>query len=377
MNKTASMMICIAWMVAVTISSTCQAQVESASLNVILEPIRGEFQLPALAAVVVKDSRIVARGAVGLRKADSDATVTPDDKFHIGSCTKSMTATLTAMLVEDGKLTWQTKLADALPEVASSMHPDYRAVTLEQLLAHRAGVPHKPEPTAWAEAWRMRGTPTQQRLEFIRAVLAKPPEAPPGTKYIYSNQGYTAVGAMIEKATGRAWEDLMREKLFTPLGMTSAGFGAPATVGKTDQPWGHVWSEERAKPIPPGPQADNPPAIGPGGTVHCTLDDLAKYAAFHLRAGRCQPALLSAASFEKLHTAVAGQDYAFGWIVCKRGWAGGEALTHNGSNTMFYTVMWLAPRKQFAILIATNIGGKGVPEGCDRVAAALVRKYAN
>jgi len=159
--------------------------------------------------------------------------------------------------------------------------------------------------------------------------------------------------------------------------MTSVGFGAPATVGKTDQPWGHVWSLGQAKPVPPGPNADNPPAIGPGGTVHCTLDDLAKYAAFHLRAGRGQPALLKPASFERLHTPVAGQDYAFGWLVCKRRWADGVALTHAGSNTMFYTVMWLAPRKQFAILIATNIGGKGVAEGCDRAAGALVRKYAN
>ncbi len=85
----------------------------------------------------------MARGAVGLRRAGSDVAATTGDKFHIGSCTKSRTATLAAMLVEEGKLTWQTKLADVLPELAGSMHPDYRAVTLEQLLAHRAGVPHK------------------------------------------------------------------------------------------------------------------------------------------------------------------------------------------------------------------------------------------
>ncbi|MCX7826058.1 MAG: beta-lactamase family protein [Verrucomicrobiae bacterium] len=354
-----------------------QAQQTIADLDAVLEPIRAEFKLPALAAVVIKGGNIAARGAVGLRKAGSNASVTVNDKFHIGSCTKSMTATLAAMLVEEGKLTWQTKCADVLPEVAGSMHPDYRAVTLEQLLVHRGGVPRKPDPVAWARAWRMRGTPTQQRLEFVRAVLAKPPEAPPGTKSIYSNQGYSVVGAMLEKATGQAWEELMREKLFAPIGMASAGFGAPATVGKTDQPWGHVWSQGRAKPVPPGPEADNPPAIGPAGTVHCTLDDLARYAAFHLRAGRGEPALLKPASFEKLHTPPAGQDYAFGWIVCQRGWAKGKALTHNGSNTMFYTVLWLAPRKQFAVLVGTNLGGQGATEGCDRAAAALVGRFAN
>ncbi|MBM3892047.1 MAG: serine hydrolase, partial [Verrucomicrobia bacterium] len=151
---------------------TAAQPVPTADLKAVLEPIRDEFKLPALVAVVVKDSQIIARGAVGLRKAESDAAVTVADKFHIGSCTKSMTATVAAMLVEECRLTWQTKFADVLPEVAKAMHPDYRDITLELLLAHRAGVPNKPDPTAWADAWKKRGTPTQQRLEFIRAVLA-------------------------------------------------------------------------------------------------------------------------------------------------------------------------------------------------------------
>src|SRR5690606_34287675 len=108
----------------------------------------------------------------------------------------------------------------------------YEKVTLEQLLTHRAGVPEKPPAAAWRKAWNQEGTPTEQRYKFISAVLAQPPDASPGTKTIYSNQGYAIAGAMMEKVTGESWEKLMSENLFKPLQMNSAGFGAPGTSGK-------------------------------------------------------------------------------------------------------------------------------------------------
>src|SRR5690606_14906599 len=98
-------------------------------------------------------------------------------------------------------------------------------------------------------------------------LLARKPEATPGTEKIYSNQGYAIAGVMLEKASGQTWEGLMQTMLFDPLGMTSAGFGAPATPGKVDQPWGHEPGLFGQKPVPPGPRADNPLAIAPAGAV--------------------------------------------------------------------------------------------------------------
>jgi CubicO group peptidase (beta-lactamase class C family) len=335
-----------------------------------LETIRKKCDFPALAVVVVKDGVICDRAAVGVRKHGEPVAITTNDVFHIGSCTKSMTATVAAIFIEEGKLRWDTTISEVFPEQKDSMNQQYQNVTLEQLLQHRGGVPGAPPPDAWKRAWEQKGTSTEQRYEFIQAVLRNPPEAPPGTKCIYSNQGYAVVGAILEKINGMPWETLMRQRLFKPLKMNSAGFGVPGTNDKVDQPWGHTRKLLVTVPI----QADNPPAIGPGGTVHCSLDDLAVYAIAHMK-GEREGGLLKPETFRRLHTSPHGGDYACGWSCCERGWAGGIALTHNGSNTFWYVVMWLAPKKDFAVIVGTNTGVNDAFKGCDDVAAQMIHKW--
>lgn len=341
-----------------------------------LETIRKKYDLPALATVVVNDCGICDRGAVGVRKIGDSTPVTTNDVFHIGSCTKSMTATVAAMLIQESKLRWDTTIAEVFPELKGKMDKRYEAVTVQELLEHRGGVPGEPPGDAWRRAWLEKGTPTERRQEFIEAVLAQPPAAAPGTKIIYSNQGYAIVGAMLEKITGKDYETLMREKLFQPLHMDTAGFGPPGTTGKVDEPWGHTKKLLMTMPV----QLDNPPAISPAGRVHCSLDDLAKFVMFHLECGT--NSLLKPEMIEKLHTPPPGvkvgdpdESYACGWVVLQRGWANGTALMHNGSNTMWYVVMWLAPKKHFAVIAATNIAGPGAERGCDDVASAMIRKW--
>lgn len=353
---------------AATIVAPAQTSTPSASSEK-LETLRKEHELPALAMVVVKDGIICDRAAVGVRKLGEAKLVTTNDVWHIGSCTKSMTATLAAMFIEAGKLRWDTTIAEVFPGLKDRMNKEYSAVTVEQLLTHRGGVPGNPPPAAWKRAWQQKGSSKEQRAEFIAAVLHEPPQVEPGSRKIYSNQGYAIVGAMLEKLSGKPWEDLIAEKLFKPLQMNSAGFGPPGTPGKLDQPWGHARSGGKAKPL----QMDNPPAIAPGGRVHCTLDDLARFVMFHLQPGG--DGLLKAETVRKLHTPPESSDYACGWVVVERGWAGGEALMHNGSNTMWYLVMWLAPEKKFAVIAATNIAGPEAEKGCDEVASAMIEKW--
>jgi CubicO group peptidase (beta-lactamase class C family) len=336
----------------------------------ILEPIRKKHNLPALAVAVVKDGKICDRAAVGVRKYGDPTPVTTDDQFHIGSCTKSMTATLAAMFIEESKLRWDSTIAEAFPDLKGKMDAQYENVTVQQLLTHRGGVPGSAPSAAWTKARSKQGAIREQRLEFITSVLSQPPEAKPGTRFIYSNQGYTIVGVMLEKIADKPWETLITERLFEPLKMKSAGFGVPGAMGKVDQPWGHVRKGSDITPI----QSDNPPAIGPAGTVHCSLEDMARYTMIHLGHG-AGDTLLKPESFRKLHTPPEGADYACGWGVAKRGWAGGNALTHAGSNTMWFLVMWLAPEKNFSVVAATNIAGPDAEKGCDEVAAAMIKKW--
>ncbi|MBI3875287.1 MAG: beta-lactamase family protein [Verrucomicrobia bacterium] len=344
-------------------------------LAALLQPLRDKHHLPALAAAVSLRGRVVAAGAVGVRKHGDPTPVTVGDKFHIGSITKSMTATLAAMFVERGKIKWQSTVAEQFPEFVRRMKPAWKEVTLEQLLAHRGGAPGDVEPKLWAACWKFAGPPIQHRMLLVRGTLTQEPEAPPGTKHIYSNTGYAIAGAMLERIGGKPWETLLTEMLFQPLGMKSAGFGAPATSEKVDQPWGHTFAGKTPDPDPPGPGADNPAAIGPAATVHCSVADLARYGALHAAGENGDTELAKAASFKKLHTPLAGQDYALGWDVVRRGWAGGVALSHTGSNTMFFANLWVAPKRDFAVIAATNIAGEKVFGATDEVVGKLIGEF--
>jgi CubicO group peptidase (beta-lactamase class C family) len=346
----------------------------ASDLDAVLEPIRDRHHLPALAGAIVDRGGVVDVGAVGLRAAGEPERVTASDRFHLGSCTKALTATLLATFVEEGKLDWDTTLADALPELAEAMHPDLRGVTVEQLLAHRAGLsPETAAPGFGLNRMRqLEGPLPPHRLDYARAVLAEPPANPPGTKFEYSNRSYTVAGVIAERLGGEPWEELTRARIFEPLGMTTAGFGWMASPGERDQPWPHRSEGDRSVPVPPGPGADNPLLIGPAGTVHASLEDWGKFVACHLRAGRGEPALLEPETFDRLHARPAEGEYAFGWVFAERPWGGGTVLTHTGSNTMNYCVVWMAPRREFAVLAATNAGGRPASKACDEVSSALI-----
>jgi CubicO group peptidase (beta-lactamase class C family) len=359
-----------------TIALISQADPKSPPATSGLEGIRKDYNLPALAVIVTKDGQICDRAVAGIRKWGDTTPVTTNDLFHIGSCTKSMTATLAAIFIDEGKLRWDTTIVEAFPELKGSMDKSYETVTVEQLLQHRGGLPSAPPAAAWQRTWQEIGTPTNQRREFIKDILSAPPDAPPGTKMIYSNSGYVIVGAMLEKTSRQDFESLMTEKIFKPLHMTTAGFGPPGAKGKIDQPWGHTRTMSITLPM----QTDNPPVLSPAGRVHCSLDDLARYAIFHLQRGT--NVLLKPETLARLHASPDGvkikdpmDDTACGWVRLQRGWASGTALWHNGSNTMWYVVMWLAPEKNFSVIVATNIAGDTAEKACNEAATAMIHKW--
>jgi CubicO group peptidase (beta-lactamase class C family) len=330
-------------------------------------------KVPGMAVAAVLDGRIVAAGASGVRITGDPAKATIFDKFHIGSCTKSMTGSLAAMLVADRKITWKTTVAEVFPEL--DIHPGYRKATLLQMASNSGGVPGEFAENIWNDTVARRTQPeADQRDALVRALLKNPPAYPPGTRNVYSNGGFTIAGAMLERASGKSYAELARIRLFKPLGMTSAGFGPPASPGKVDHPYGHLKRLGRIVPVPPGPDADNPPAITPAGRCHLSILDFAKYASFH--AGTARNAPLGPKALDFLHKPVApSKDYALGWLSLSRPWAHGKALAHNGSNTMFYAVIWVAPARDFAAVAAANIDNPAAQKACDEACAMMISRY--
>ncbi len=342
---------------------------ELKDLRGLLEPIRLKHNLPALGGAIVTSQGLQAIGVVGVRKAGTDVAATVDDEWHLGSDTKAVTAYLIAALVEQGKLKWDTTIGETFPDLAAAASAEFRKITLRELLSHRSGLPAN-------MPWGLipRSLPIrEQRLAAIKAASSAKLGSEPGIKFLYSNLGYVIAGAMAEQAAGATWEELMKKYVFEPLGMTSAGFGGVGTPGQLDQPWGHGATGKPVKDY--GPEADNPPVVGPAGTVHCSLSDWAKFIADFLRGARGEKALLNPAIYEMLGTPLYGGDYALGWLVADRDWGGGKVLTHTGSNTMNLAVAWLAPLRDFAVLVVTNQGPPASVKACDEAASALIKDY--
>jgi CubicO group peptidase (beta-lactamase class C family) len=258
--------------------------------------------------------------------------------------------------------------------------PDYESVTLGMLLANRGGLPG-PVPNSVYAGIDNGAKVTElsdreilkQRAKYAEAALNLKPSHEPGTAYEYSNSGYIVACAMLEAVTGKPWEKLIEERIFKPLGMENSGFGNAARDDQLNptQPWPH---RKGTTPVAPGPGDDNSWVLGPAGTIHSSLPDIARYLAMHatLETG---PVLKKKETFEYLHSAVPdNENYARGWVVAETDWSQGPALTHDGSNTMNYCRIWIAPERKAAVGAFTNTAENGgeicrkaievVVEGC-------------
>jgi D-alanyl-D-alanine carboxypeptidase len=339
-------------------------------VSVSLEEVRAAYALPALAAAIWVDGRIAAQGVAGLRSVGAAVPAEVDDRWHLGSCTKAMTATLAALLVEDGVIEWETRAADVFDDV--DVDEGYANTTLEDLLGNRGGLPASTPSDLWNDLWDLEVEPTAHRQRFSREILQRPAAQPVGT-YAYANGGFVVAGAMMETATGKSWEELTVERIFEPLGMASCGFGPAATPGTIDGPYGHTAT---LQPVLPGPEADNAPALGPAGTVHCSMQDWLKFLAIHVRGSRGEEGtFLPDAAYERMHTP-GDQSYALGWYkATNQPWAGSFALTHSGSNTLNYAVTWVAPDRDAILVSVSNRAGTPAAQGTNQALIRLIEGY--
>lgn len=329
------------------------------------ETHRSKHKLPALGIGVVHRGRIVGLGMAGERSFGSRDWATLEDAFDVASCTKSVTATIAAMLVEQGKLRWNTTFFETFPELRGALHPGYADATLELLLRHRAGINHELNSNSRWAAWQRENagrSPTEQRLRFATAALQEPPASAPGTNTFYSSDGYVIAGSMIERAAGMDWEALVRTRLFEPLGLHSMRHGLTSADGSSTQVSGHEprWFG-RSRIVTPDPGEYGVHPFGaPAGFLHSSVPDLLRYVDFHIQGWNGSGRLLEQASFRHLHARINDEPYARGWeSEVKRG-EGGQiyehSVHHGGYSGRFRANMWFTPETQWGTVIVTNHG---------------------
>ncbi|MDQ0316501.1 serine hydrolase domain-containing protein [Amorphus orientalis] len=372
--------------------ATAPAAVAMDDVASILEPIRESQDVPALAGAVTKNGEIIAAGVVGTRVYGMDIPVELDDRFHLGSDTKAMTATIAGQMVEDGLISWDSTVGDVLGEDIEGMSPEFAAVTLAQLLSHSSGIPTDTEEMMEiyfsTEAFDF--TPQQRRLRAIDAWKRNVPKVPEGSPFQYANFGYMTAGAMLEKVSGRPWEELIVSEIFDPLELETAGLGATATPGRYDAPVGHRLQEDgTVQPMAWGISADMPPLLGPAGLAHMSILDFARWADWNAAGGARGPELITPETLAELHRehvrtphrenpppgTPGDGGYGFGWGVVEFDFADHPVLTHNGSNGMNLAKILVDLEQDLGIVVTTNVAGQRGDLAAAQALEKLYRAY--
>jgi len=333
--------------------------------------------VPGMIAASVGPDGVIEVAAVGVRQRGTEDAITTDDQFSLGSNSKSFTATLAAVLVDDGTIDWSTTISEVWPD--QPVHKGFKEVTLEQLLAHTGGLHSDlPNGAEWSSFFAERFKPERERARMCYILLTKPPQGTVG-KHDYSNLGYVIAAAMLEERGKKPFEQLMKDRVFKPLELNDTEFYSAKKFKRAKGPllWGHTSS--KGKPIKPGEFGSENPTVYAGcGTIRTTINDWTKYIRWHFNES-AKPVLKKEETLRLLHDegadrGVAGQKYGFGWIQFKSHF--GRTLQHSGNNTNQFSLVWMMPDAKRATLVMTNTGEKQAFPACDAATVILMQSPA-
>jgi D-alanyl-D-alanine carboxypeptidase len=332
-----------------------------------LREYRDEYGIPGVVAVVVTSDSILGIAVDGVRKLGELDSIQIDDKFHIGSNTKAMTGFVAGVLVEKGLIGWEARILDIFPEFAESSKNVYKDKTLKDLLSHRARIKPFTSGEEFAQLPEFDGSKTERRKAFTGWLLQQEPvDIDTVRGYVYSNAGYGIASTMLERVSGKPWEQLMAEELFGPLGIDGK-IGWPG-FEDADQPWGHYYDSDSGRVFPHDPHDEYqlPEIASAAGDVSLSIRDYAQFLQINLIGLNGKDTILTAATYQFLHPCIdsTGQ-YGIGWGL--REHEGYKVSRHNGSAGTFYCTALIFREKDLALGVMMN----GVTPDAEKAIAEL------
>jgi len=325
-------------------------EVGDGRLEKVVEHYKDKYNLPAMAVLTVDNNQIIEQASVGIKKVGENEQVADNDTWSIGSITKSMTATLTAVLIDKNFLTWETTLLDVFPELEDQMHEQYKSTTMVELLSHTAGFAQD-DDEVWEDYVDSDDSLPEQRYSLTQDALIYPVENISGT-FLYSNVNYVVATSMLEKITGISYEELIQEYLFNPLNMPNSNVTA---YNQDTNIWGHKFIGGKYKPFHPTVETtDNAKIVAPAGSrTFVTLDDMSEYLKTHLNAMQENTSFIQIENSQKLYTKVVDADedlgYSLGWFT-----EGTYGVQHSGSNDRWFAISFINAQTGYAYFVVIN-----------------------
>ena len=334
------------------------------------DSIRKAYNIPALSYGVVTEKSIIEIQALGLHSIALNDLSTINDRFHIGSNTKAMTAFVIAKYVEKEKLKWTTKFFDIFPEWKSNSKEDYYNITLQDLLSHRARVqPFQGDNDPTIPDFI--GTKQEKRSQFGKFVLTlNPVEIDSAHQFNYSNAGYTLATLMLEKVTQKSWEELV-EKVFNKDLKLNVKFSWPENQNMKDT-WGHSFENDKLIPVPSNTDY-HLDFTEPAGDINIKLKDYSKFIQLNLKGLNGHNNYLTAKTYKFIHKGI--ENYALGWYNIYEN--GKELSTHSGTAGTYYTLVHIDRVNGKAYIIFTNSFNADTQQGVRLLMRKLKENYGS
>lgn len=334
-------------------------QQDFAPLSQYIETTMKTWQVPGVAVGIVRGTAPVYLKGFGVRNIQTRQPVTPDTLFDIGSCTKAFTAASIAMLVDEKKMNWDDKVDKSIPFFHLYDPLADENVTLRDLLVHRTGLPGA--DLLWYGS-------SFSREDIVRRLAYIHPDAGFRTVFQYQNAMYVTLGYAVGRVSGGTWDDFVRQRIFTPLGMTESDTSAVDVQKSPDYASPHVLRDGKLQVIA-WKNIDN---AGPAGSINSSVRDMAKWLALQMNDGVFQgKRLISSASMQEMHTpqivVPPGEiptvffpdsmqlSYGFGWFI--QDYRGHQLILHPGDIDGFEALTVFIPEIHTGYEVLVNVGG--------------------
>ena len=328
-----------------------------------LEKARQEWQVPGVAVAVVKGDSMVYRKGFGTREAGTSQPVDGNTIFAIGSSSKAFTAAAVGMLVDEGKVEWDDRVIQHLPQFELSDPYITREFTVRDLLTHRSGLERG--EFIWYAMDR-------DRDEILRRVRHLEPSWGFRSRYGYQNIMYLAAGQLIPAATGTSWDRFVEQHLFEPLGMSRSSTSVDSLSGLPNVASPHALVGGKPVAIPYR-DIDN---MGPAGSINASAWDVAQWVRMLLNEGSYEGRrLLKEETVEELltpQTIMGGggstppelkanfQAYGLGWFL--RDYRGKKIVHHGGNIDGMTALVAMLPAEELGLVVLTSMNGSGLPQ---------------